>query len=213
MHEDLTERFCRGLQDKGHRNLLVAMEDMWSKAGRIRFETCITNAYRITRSDVSYRESQLLTDSDSDSDSESSVYSSSDSDLSEDDRRSRRKRKGKERRRRRDQRQRNRKENPRTRGKGSEGGAADPLAEQVKDLAKKLEEIQGQASTAPVAPASPANGNPPNVTPQYGPPLGYGATEQQTHPSNLIDAGRPDWTATNPNIICYNCETPGHYES
>jgi len=154
MHEELTERFCRGLRDKGHRNSLAATEDMWSKPGRIRFETCIANTYRIARSDVSYRESQLLTDSDSDSDSEFSAYSSSDSDLSEDDRRSRRKRKGKERRRRRDPRQRNRKENPRTRGKGLEGGTADPLAEQVKDLAKKLEEIQAQASTAPVAPAT-----------------------------------------------------------
>jgi len=100
MHEDLTERFCHGLRDKGHRNLLAAMEDMYSKPGRIRFETCIANAYHIARSDISYRESQLLTDSDSDSDLEFSAYASPDSYLSEDDRRSRRKRKGKERRRR-----------------------------------------------------------------------------------------------------------------
>jgi len=45
MHEDLTELFCRGLWDKGHRNSLAAMEDMWSKPGRIRFETCIANTY------------------------------------------------------------------------------------------------------------------------------------------------------------------------
>jgi len=105
MHEDLTERFCHGLRDKGHRNSLATMEDMWSKPGRIRFETCIANTYCIIQSDISYRESQFLTDSGSDSDSEFSTYSTSDSDLSEDDRRFRRKRKRKERRRRRDQRQ------------------------------------------------------------------------------------------------------------
>jgi len=49
--------------------------------------------------------------------------------------------------------------------------------------------------------------------PRYVPPLGYGATELQVHPSNLREAGRPDWMASNPNIVCYNCENPGHYES
>jgi len=146
MHEDLTERFCRGLQDKGHRNSLATIEDMWSKPGRMRFETCITNACHIARSDISYRESLFLTDSDSDSDSESSADSSSDSDFSEDDQRSRRKEKGKERKWRRDQRQRNRKENPRTLGKASTGGTANLLEEKVKELAKKMEEIQGQMS-------------------------------------------------------------------
>jgi len=31
--------------------------------------------------------------------------------------------------------------------------------------------------------------------------------------ANLIEAGRPDWMAGNPDIVCYSCETPGHYES
>jgi len=171
------------------------------------------NAYRIAQSDVSYTESQLLTDSDSDSDSEFSADSSSDSDLSKDDRRSRRKRKGKEKRRRQDSRQRNRKENPRTWGKDLKGEIANPLEEKVMDLAKKLEEIQGQSSPATVAPVSPGNVNPLTMMPQYVPPLGCGATELQGHPSNLIEAGRPDWTVSNPNVVCYNYETPGHYES
>jgi len=58
---------------------------MSSDATRLQkcFETCIANAYRIARSDVSYKESLFLTDSDSDSDSESSADSSSDSDSRE----------------------------------------------------------------------------------------------------------------------------------
>jgi len=30
---------------------------------------------------------------------------------------------------------------------------------------------------------------------------------------NLIEAARTDWIAGNPDIVCYNCETPGNYES
>jgi len=189
------------------------MEDMWSKPVRMRFETCIANACRIARSDISYRESLFLMDSDSDSDSESSADSSSDSDFSEDVRRSRRKEKGKERKWRQDQRQRNRKENLRTLGKDSTGGTANLLEEKVKELAKKMEEIQGQTSQAKAAPVSPVNINPPTVMPRYVVPLGYGATELQVHPSNLIEARRPDWMASNPNIVCYNCENSGHYGS
>jgi len=40
-------------------------------------------------------------------------------------------------------------------------------------------------------------------------PLGYGTTH-----ANLIEAGRPEWTGNpGPEIICYNCEGVGHYES
>jgi len=213
MHEDLTVRYCRGLWGKGHQNWLATMEDMWSKPGQVCFKTCIANACRIARSDISYRESLFLTDSDSDSDSESSADSSSDSDFSKDDQRSRRKKKCKERKRRRDQRQRNRKENPRTLGKDSTGGIANLLEEKVKELAKKMEEIQGQTSQAKVALVSPVNINRPTVMPRYMPPLGYGATELQVHPSNLIEAEWPDWMASNPSIVCDNCKNLGHFES
>jgi len=30
---------------------------------------------------------------------------------------------------------------------------------------------------------------------------------------NLIETQRPDWMAGNPDIVCYNCKTPGNYES
>jgi len=189
------------------------MEDIWSKPGRMRSETCIANACHIACSDISYRESLFLTDSDSDSDSESSADSSSDSDFSEDDRRSWRKEKGKERKLRRDERQRNRNENPRTLGKDWMGGTANLLEKKVKELAKKMEEIQGQTSQAKVVPVSPVNINSPTVMPQYVLLLGYGATELQVHPSNLIEARRPDWMTSNPNIVSYNCENPKHYES
>jgi len=53
MHEELTSRFCRGLREKGHRNSLAAMADIWAQIGRTRFETCISNAHRIARSDIS----------------------------------------------------------------------------------------------------------------------------------------------------------------
>jgi len=43
--------------------------------------------------------------------------------------------------------------------------------------------------------------------PPYQGPLGYGPAQ-----TNLIEAGRPEWMA-NPEIICYNCEGAGHYES
>ena len=46
---------------------------------------------------------------------------------------------------------------------------------------------------------------PPN---QYTGPLGWSLQD-----ANLIEAGRQEWTAHNPNVVCYNCETPGHYES
>jgi len=52
-------------------------------------------------------------------------------------------------------------------------------------------------------------------------PLGYGhanlveSGQVESGPvnANLIEAGRPDWMAGNPDVVCYNCETPGHYES
>jgi len=102
MHEDLTERFCWGLREKGHWNLLAAMEDMWSKPGQIRFEMCIANGYRIAQSEVSYCQSLVLGDYNSDSSTEFAEESSSDSDLSQDDRRFRCNRKGKERQKRQD---------------------------------------------------------------------------------------------------------------
>jgi len=83
----------------------------------------------------------------------------------------------------------------------------------VKDLAKKLEEIQGHTSQAKVAQISPVNINPPTVMPRYVPLLGYGATELQVHASSLIEDGRPNWMASNLNIVCYNCKNPRHYES
>jgi len=132
------------------------MGDMCAKPARIRFETCIANAYRIARSDVSYKESLFLTDSDSDS--ESSADSSSDSDSSE------------------------------------------------------VEEIQGQALQITIAPVSPVKVNPSPMIPQYVSPLGYGVPEPRRQPPNLIVPARPDWTATNPNIVCYNCENSGNYE-
>jgi hypothetical protein len=51
--------------------------------------------------------------------------------------------------------------------------------------------------------------------PYTGPLLGYGMSEpipQAIH-ANVIETGRQDRTANNPDVICYNCETPGHYES
>jgi hypothetical protein len=216
MHEELTSRFCRGLREKGHRNSLAAMADIWAQIGRTRFETCISNAYRIARSDISYKEALLLTDSD----------------LSEDDRKYRKKRRQKERRKRKEQKEKNRREKTRKDEKSPMRSPTDPLEEKLKEvqkmkevlLEKKIEELRELASQAKIVPAGPVTSiTPPHlyagpVTPTtpnhpYAGPLGYGVLEPHGIQSNLIETGRQDWTANNPDIVCYNCETPGHYES
>lgn len=106
MHEELTDRFCRGLREKGHRNSLASMVDIWSQSGQVRFETCMANAHRIARSDISFKEALLMADSESEP--ESSDDSSTDSDLSEDDRKYLKKRKEKEKRRRKEWKQKTR---------------------------------------------------------------------------------------------------------
>jgi hypothetical protein len=191
------------------------MADIWVQVGRTRFETCISNAHRIARSDISYREALLLTDSDS----KVSSDSDSDSDLSEDDRKYRKKRRQKERRKRKEQKQRDRREKTRKDEKSPTRSPTDPLEEKLREvqkmkedlLEKKIEELRELASqtkivsTGPVTPTAPTH-------PSTG-PLGYSIHEPHGIQSNLIETGRQDWTANNPSIVCYNCETPGHYES
>ena len=64
-----------------------------------------------------------------------------------------------------------------------------------------------------------SKGSPPTVQVPTAQPyvksLSYGVTAPvlpAVH-SNLIETGRQETIANNPNIICYNCETPGDYES
>jgi len=73
-----------------------------------------------------------------------------------------------------------------------------------------MDEIRELASQVKIVRASPVNPTPPS--PQYLAPLGYGVHEPHSIQSNLIEAGRQDWTANNPNIVFYNCETSSHYE-
>jgi len=151
----------------------------------------------------------LLTDSDS----------SSDSDLSEDDRKYRKKRKQKERRKRKEQKQRDRREKTRKDEKSPMRSPADPLEEKLREvqkmkedlLDKKIEELRELASQSKIVPAGPVT--PTTPTHPYTGPLGYGSHEHHGVQSNLIETGHQDRMATNPNIVCYNCEMPGHYES
>ena len=90
----------------------------------------------------------------------------------------------------------------------------DQFAEKVTELVvKKMDEIRGQEPQRNIFPTSPVTPVHNASMPQIMSPLGYGAPEPHGHPTNLIETARPESTAMNPNIVCYNCENPGHYES
>jgi len=75
---------------------------------------------------------------------------------------------------------------------------------------EELRELASQVKISQATPSAPT----PTIQPYVG-LLGYGMLEPfpQVIQANLIETGRQEWTATNPNVICYNCDTPGHYES
>lgn len=161
MHDELTSRFCRGVRERGHRNSLASMTDIWTQTGRARFEVCMANARRIARSDVSYKDCLQLTDSDSDADSSSDSSSPSDSD---EDARKDRKKKKKEKRKRREYKEKRRQEKARAAEKKNEDPwdthRGDKLDEKLNEiqrlkedlLDKKPDELRELASQAKVSP-------------------------------------------------------------
>jgi len=149
MHEEITSRFCRGHEEIGHLNSFAAIEEIQAKTRRIPFETCLSNAYRVAHSNISYKESLLLTDSDSDSDWSSDC--SSDCDLSEYDRKYRR----------RERRRRGESDGKRS-GSTRGGRQEDPLEMTLKELKKlkaellekKMDEVRELASEVKLAPTN-----------------------------------------------------------
>ena len=203
------------------------MTDIWTQTERARFEICMSNGRRIARSDASYRDSLLLTDSDSDT--ESSSDSSLSSDSSEGDWKYKQKRKMKEKRKRRGQKEKRWKARARAAEKNQEKKTndrwdmhrGDKLDEKLKEIQKikedlleqKMKELRELASQVKISQAMPSA---PTLTIQpYVRPLVYGMSEPlpQVIQANLIETGQQEWTATNPNVVCYNCDTRGHYES
>ena len=78
-------------------------------------------------------------------------------------------------------------------------------ARQEKELARiRMEELQRQLDEMKELKTATRIDQPPY---QGQGPLGYGLAQ-----TNLIEAGRPEWTASS-DIVCYNCEGIGHYES